>query len=363
MLKPDGSLGRVLHSEVIGLVSELSKREARNILETRLRPLNEGRQRPQSTITLEQFVREHWEPAVAPTLKAGSAAVYRAYLKRHLLPALGSMRLSEISRPTILALLASKRQQGYSGATLHCIRTALSKVLNEAVECKCVEDNAARGIRVGERRPQTERPYLLAQQVRTLLNGLPEPCRTLVLVAVLTGLRIGELLALRWKRVDFLDGVIQVRETVYEGTFGTPKTRSSKRDVPLSQSVRDALLAHRARSANTELDALVFATRKQTPLNPRNLLNRVLRPACKELGLPAVSWHSFRHTHATLLGEVGESLKTAQAILGHSDLETTLNIYTHAIPDSQRRAVEKVAAILFPNVPKSAVQAETGRAN
>jgi integrase len=87
-----------------------------------------------------------------------------------------------------------------------------------------------------------------------------------------------------------------------------------------------------------------------TPLNPKNLLRRVLRPACVELELALISWHSFRHTHATLLGEVGESLKTAQALLGHSDLETTLNVYTHAIPESQRRAVDKVAGILFADV-------------
>jgi integrase len=67
-----------------------------------------------------------------------------------------------------------------------------------------------------------------------------------------------------------------------------------------------------------------------------------------------VSWHSFRHGNATLLGEVGESIKTAQAILGHSDIETTLNTYMHAIPDSQRRAVDRVAGVLFPDVPKSA---------
>jgi integrase len=79
---------------------------------------------------------------------------------------------------------------------------------------------------------------------------------------------------------------------------------------------------------------------------------RELRPACIRLELPLITWHSFRHTHATLLGEVGESLRTAQAILGHSDLKTTLNVYTHAIPESQRRAVDKVAGVLFPNVPK-----------
>ncbi|MBZ5702883.1 MAG: tyrosine-type recombinase/integrase [Acidobacteriia bacterium] len=98
---------------------------------------------------------------------------------------------------------------------------------------------------------------------------------------------------------------------------------------------------------------LVFCTPKGTYLSPKNLYNRVLAPACDSIGLPRVSWHSFRHSSATLLGEVGESLRTAQAILGHSDPETTLNTYMHAIPDSQRRAVERVAGVLFPDVPKS----------
>lgn len=97
----------------------------------------------------------------------------------------------------------------------------------------------------------------------------------------------------------------------------------------------------------------MFSTLNGTPLSPKNLYNRVLAPACDSAGLPRVSWHSFRHSNATLLAEVGESLKTAQAILGHSDLETTLNTYMHAIPDSQRRAVEKVAQVLCPLVPKS----------
>lgn len=93
-------------------------------------------------------------------------------------------------------------------------------------------------------------------------------------------------------------------------------------------------------------------------MNPKNLYNRVLAPACDRIKQPRISWHSFRHTHATLLSEVGESIKTAQAILGHADLETTLNTYMHVIPDSQRRAVERVGdlfmhltqGVLFSNV-------------
>jgi len=107
----------------------------------------------------------------------------------------------------------------------------------------------------------------------------------------------------------------------------------------------------------------VFTSRNGTPMNPKNLLRRVLQPACRKLNLPVISWHSFRHTHATLLGEVGESLRTAQAILGHSDLKTTLNVYTHAIPESQRRAVNKVAGLLFPSVPQFSAGTENGSVN
>lgn len=119
----------------------------------------------------------------------------------------------------------------------------------------------------------------------------------------------------------------------------------------MSSALRDTFESHRSQSGHTAAGDLVFCTSKGTPISPKNLYNRVLAPACDTLGLPRVSWHSFRHTNATLLGEVGESLKTAQAILGHSDLETTLNVYQHPIPDSQRRAVEKVAGVLCPIVP------------
>jgi integrase len=204
--------------------------------------------------------------------------------------------------------------------------------------------------------PAREREYLNPIQVRRLLCRLDEPVHTLVVIAVLTGLRIGEILALRWKRVDLVRGSIQVREAVSEGRFGSPKTRSSRRDVPMSGPVRDALAAQRNQCRQTGPEDLVFATRKQTPLNAKNLLPRVLQPACRELALPVVSWHSFRHTNATLLGEAGESLKTAQTLLGHSDLETTLNVYTHAIPEAQQRAVDKVAGMLFANVRTAADQ-------
>ena len=122
----------------------------------------------------------------------------------------------------------------------------------------------------------------------------------------------------------------------------------------MSSALCKVLESHRGACSHKEPQDLVFCTSKGTPLSPKNLYNRALAPTCDSLSLPRVSWHSFRHANATLMGEVGESIKTAQSILGHSDLETTLNTYMHAIPESQRRAVERVARVLFPDVPKLA---------
>jgi len=364
VIASDGTLHRELRWLVLGSMKDIpNRREAQKILDAQLRPINEGRQLPQSSIPLERFVHEHWEPATLPTMKAGSTRYYGIQLRCHVLPAFGATRLCEITRMKIQSFLAEKRKGGLSGSSVHGIRTAFSKVLQAAVDWNFLEQNTARGIRIGDRSPKTERLYLNPSEVRRLLASLSEPCHTIVLVAVLTGMRIGEILALRWKHIDLLRGSVLIRETMSEGTFGSPKTRSSRRDVPMSDPVQKAFECLRTRSRQTGAEGLIFATRKQTPLNPKNLLRRVLRPTCEALELPAITWHSFRHTHATLLGEVGESLRTAQAILGHSDLETTLKIYTHAIPESQKRAVDKVAGILFADVRNDAATAESLKVN
>jgi integrase len=174
---------------------------------------------------------------------------------------------------------------------------------------------------------------------------LSEPGRSLVLLLVTTGLRIGELLALRWRNVDLEARVLHVRETVYEGHFDTPKTQRSIRSVPLGNAALTVLRARLPKEANP--DPLVFATRGGNPLDRRNLLRRDLQPACRALGLPPTSWHTLRHSNATFLDAVGAPLGTVQALLGHSTPEITRSIYVHAVPEDQRQAVENLGRLLF----------------
>jgi integrase len=121
----------------------------------------------------------------------------------------------------------------------------------------------------------------------------------------LTGLRIGELLALRWRDIDLNGGLLRVCRTVYEGHFDEPKTRSSNRTVPLSVKGVEILSCMRPKVADP--DELVFGTQKGTPLCRRNLTNRQLVPVCDELKIPKIRWHSKR-TQVEEIRNLGSTL-------------------------------------------------------
>ncbi len=327
------------------------------VLEERLRSINQGTTKPKSVLTFRVFSLEKWEPAILPTLQHSTQRDYRSLLRRHLLPAFGDTRLCDLQRADAQLFLTEKGKQ-LATKTVHHLRVLLSRVLGLAVDWGFVPENITRGTKLPKKTPASEPPFLTIAQTTQLLSGLDGLPSLLVLVAVLTGLRRGELFGLRWKYVDFDRRLLYVRESLYEGRFGLPKTKSSVRDVPMSETLCSALTEHRDATSRKEPDGLVFCDERGQPLNPQKVLEEVIYPVCDTLKLPRVGWHAFRHTYATLLSELGESIKTTQALLGHSDLGTTLSVYTHAVPESQRRAVAKLDRVLFPSVPNFAAVSE-----
>jgi integrase len=179
-----------------------------------------------------------------------------------------------------------------------------------------------------------------------LVARLPEPARSLVILLVVTGLRIGELLALRWRHVDLEAALLRVEETVYDGHFDEPKSRHSVRLVPLGPL---ALAILRARHAGRSFDSatLIFSSEKGTVLDRHRLLSRQLKPAAKALGLGNVNWHLLRHSNATLHDSIGTPLGTVQALLGHSSSEITRQVYPHSLSADRRVAVEKLEALII----------------
>jgi integrase len=351
----DGSASRVMRSVVLGPVSEIrGRREARRALDVHLSPINQGQYRPEATMLFSKFVSECFEPGVLPTLKFATQEIYSFLLRKHLTPRFGDHRLCDISRAEIQQYLLEKLKQGFAWETTNHLRNLMSKVLRTAISWNYLGDNVARGLKMPERALKRPHQFLSLDEVKRLISACEEPTRTIVLLATMTGLRIGEILALRWGRINFIQETLVVAETCYMGHFGTPKTRASRREIPLSPTVVVALKTYYSRCSDRSPEALVFATRFGGPLASNNLRKRGLRSACKRAGLPKLNWHALRHTHGTLLHAQGTPLKVAQAQLGHSHMATTLEVYTHASMIAQREAVSQLDGQLFPNVPKNA---------
>jgi integrase len=142
-----------------------------------------------------------------------------------------------------------------------------------------------------------------------------------------------------------MDLAISPQDESYLSDYPQPKTKRSARTIPIGTETAEILAA--LRPADVDPKALVFATREGLPLERWNLLRKHLKPAAKKLGLPGVTWHLLRHSHATMLDSVGTPLGTMQSLLGHSTPEITREIYLHAIPEEQRRAVESVERLVF----------------
>lgn len=361
VIKADGTLGRLRRSEIVGTVAELpTRRKAMQVLSQKLRAVNTGETRARAIRTFEDFAKNDWMPVVLPTLKYATQKHYRYVLDTHLVPAFGKEQLRDLTREDLQQFLIRKLNNGLSWETVHHLKCGLSKILGAAEEWGYVADNLARKTKLPRRHYSSAKQVLLPGQVKDLARNLKEPVRSITLLLVLTGLRIGELLALRWGNVDLESHILRVVETVYDGHFDVPKTKRGRRTIPIGEEAVAVLAALRPNAP--ESTALVFARSDGMPLERWNLLRKHLKPAAKKSGLGGVTWHLLRHSHATMLDTVGTPIGTMQSLLGHSTPEITREVYLHAIPEEQRRAVNSVEKLIFgPKLDPSSVSGAEAR--
>jgi integrase len=174
-----------------------------------------------------------------------------------------------------------------------------------------------------------------------------EPLGTICFVLGSTGMRIGEVLALRIEDLDFQRNLIHVRHSVFAGHLGTPKSEASVAPLPMPLDLARRLqtfLASKHYRQNSQ--RLLFANRRGRPFSANKLREKKLRPLLVSLGIPLGGFHAFRHGVATTLIDRGASITTVGAQLRHSDPRNTLGLYAHVVPQSQRDAVEGLASAL-----------------
>lgn len=343
-----GGFGEIRRSVVLGSVADLpTRREAQARLEERLRPVNQGTTRPEGSITFGAFVECQWKVLVFPTFKRSTQHGYKTVLSVHVLPGWQEWRLRDIERLSIQQWVAEKFGQKCGWQTVRNAWVLLSSILETAVEYGYLPANPARGVKFPEKGLKADPVIIAGDSFTKLLKHLDEPHQTMVRLIAATGLRVGELLAVRWRSLDLDLRTLAVRESVYEGKFQSPKTRKAIRTIPLGPQIVKSLVAHRARVTRTASNDLVFGNRKGDPLRESKLLTKVLQPAAEAAGLGRVTWHQFRHIHSSLLNDLKVPVKIAQEQLGHASVTTTLGIYTHVLDASHRLAVEAVEDRLF----------------
>jgi integrase len=199
-----------------------------------------------------------------------------------------------------------------------------------------------------------EKRILTPGEFQTILAGIREPYRTMVMIAGCMGLRVSEIIGLKWGDFDWEKLEVRIERAVVLGAVGRVKTPKSKATMPLDPDLASSVLEFKLRTASTAgPEEWVFpSSQTGEPWNPTHIQSKYIRPAAfKATGHYGIGWHNFRHTFSTLLRSFGTDVKVQQELLRHADIRTTLNIYTRAVSDQKREAASKVVQMVLPKRP------------
>jgi integrase len=354
MIGADGVVRRVRRSVVLCEKSRLNtKRSAERLLAPQLSKVNSLDYRATRVATVVEFVHV-WREKVLCQHKPSSARAAESHLKLHILPTLGGRRLDEVT-PEAQQDFVAQLSKILRRKTVLNILATLSSMFRKAQEwgylCTGVK---LRALVLPAETQRSVARFFSAEETRRIIAAAREPYATAFAVVAMTGVRSGELFGLKVEDLDFQRRLINIRRSVWYGKLQLPKSRASERALPLPEALVRRLEVH-LRSWRPNPARLLFATSKGTPLSANNVVQRKLWPILDGLGIERCGFHAFRHTMASLLVDLGAPASVAQAQLGHSDPRITLGIYSHAIQDSQRSAVDRVAGILDPIGPRTAI--------
>jgi len=343
---------RVQRKRVIGTVERYAdEAAARTAMAIFLAELNSGKARISSgSITVAQLCDhfERRELAKDNTWRSYSTKkTYQAYLTRWVLPHWRHYELAEVRTIQVESWL---RRLPLAKSSCAKIRNLMSVLFNHACRYELFERNPIYLVRQSAKRRKAP-TVLMPAEIKALVDNLGIRERTLVLLAVSTGLRQSELFGLKWGDIDPVQGTMNVTRSIVYGVVGPCKTESSQKPVPVHPLLADALSDWRKQCAYTKPDDWVFASRRYRGRRPywgQAILRKYVRPIAQRVGIQkCIGWHTFRHTYSTLLRSVGTEFKVMQELLRHSTLRSTLDVYTQAITPAKHAAQAAVLSLVF----------------
>ncbi|TPK90554.1 MULTISPECIES: site-specific integrase [unclassified Mesorhizobium] len=341
-----------------------TKRQAQEECARLVAEIKNGRYVEPTKQTIAEFLDE-WLDFIKPSVAPKTHERYAEILQKGVAPLLGNVTLAKLKTDRIDGALAKALTEGrrdgkggLSPRTVHHMRRVLIKALSQALTWERLSRNPA----TATTPPKVERKKMLAYdaaQTAELIEAI-RPTRMFIptLLAVMCGLRRGEILALRWRNVELGDNlrqlsIVESAEQTKEGVrYKEPKSGRA-RTVALSLTVLDELKAHKTRQAEEQLrlgirpeaESFVVAQFDGSPIQPRSLTHEWVRIIGKTT-LPRIRFHDLRHSHASQMLAAGVHPKVASERLGHSTIGITLDLYSHVMPGMQADAAEQVDAAI-----------------
>lgn len=302
-----------------------------------------------STMTIREWLELWIENFKKLNIKPKTLEVYKQVIRCHIVPNIGHITLKNLNAMHLQRLINEKYQGGMASASIRKMHNIINAALNQAQTNDMIPKNPAKAIKLPTLTQKSIRALTENEQKRFLEVAKMDELFALFVLAVYTGLRLGELTALNWGDIDFKNGTVSVTKDAitvkdFDNESGkrnitkiqnSPKTRASIRKVPLSETALRMLKVHREKSNNI----LVFSTKNGAILNPSNI-RRSFHRLLLEAGIDRCSFHALRHTFATRLFEKGVSPKIISEFLGHSKVSHTLDIYTHCTPFVKSEAIK-----------------------
>ena len=294
-----------------------------------------------------------WVTRRKSRVRRTSLKTYRSYENAHILPFFGQTPIGEITPKRLKAFRHHLSKKHLAAKTRRDILSHMDKILTDAARKGHCKKPKRQRVPVNAR----EKEVLSGGEQAVLSEHLKHssaPEDNAILLALATGLRLGEVTGLRIKDIDLKTGVLRVRKNrqrVYDPATGRsplaalpPKTRAGLRDIPLHSALVRALSRYLSGRSGSARDMPLFTNRTGQPVDPRSLQYRFGRIK-KELNLnPALTFHSLRHSFATRALENGMDMNTLSELLGHTSVAFTLTRYGHSVTSHKRRQMEKMAA-------------------
>ena len=315
-----------------------------------------ARVEPTFGVVIDRFIKEERlvEILAQPSgevrgdgLAYSTAAGYMCYINRYIKPTWGKTLISKMKPMEVAEWLKglplAPKTQAHIKRVLHLLfeRAMLWGLVD-------VQRNPLELVKVkGGSKRQKPLVTLTQMEFQSLLSRLKEPVWTMAVVAMCTGLRISEVLALRWERLDFEAGTMLVDQAVVNGRIGPTKTETSKDEVPLDGEIAAILRTWQIKQGKRT--GLVFPSPLTGGCYHAGMLQRLyLKPAGVAIGIKGLGWHAFRHSYRGLLDEAGANTGMQQSLMRHANVSTTMNTYGRAGMKAKQEANSKVVQMILP---------------